>query len=244
MSRIFAKSAAVAATAAGAYISLTWYKLSLVDTRTIASRTAGPGLFRISRSTTSIINPQGNQTLESSRSITINVPRSVSDEVLLAKFVKGFFGGYVFAPEATILWVLRANFVRFSELAKIDVPCRIWSGSELSGETLPPLHTVLFGTFQIVDRKIHDQYRENYESSATPSYIDIAFGSDRSRFSGVHRFSISRDGTKDDDTIRIEFSDVVCNPSENRAPVPELMVAFHNKYAMLLFREAISNVIE
>jgi hypothetical protein len=40
------------------------------------------------------------------RFMTVDIPpnkRDVSDEVLLAQFVKGFFGGWVFFPESVAL---------------------------------------------------------------------------------------------------------------------------------------------
>jgi hypothetical protein len=40
------------------------------------------------------------------RFMTVDIPpsmRDVSDEVLLAQFVKGFFGGWVFFPESVVL---------------------------------------------------------------------------------------------------------------------------------------------
>lgn len=51
------------------------------------------------------------------RSITIEIPpqhQDVSDEVLLAKFVKGFFGGAVLSIERTVLQIMGINMVHLN----------------------------------------------------------------------------------------------------------------------------------
>jgi hypothetical protein len=43
----------------------------------------------------------------------VKVPHGLTDEIILARYVKGFFGGYVFTPESIILKALRLDFTSF-----------------------------------------------------------------------------------------------------------------------------------
>ena len=119
----------------------------------------------------------------------------------------------------------------------------------------------MFGTFQFLDSDLKREVSIDHISASSPSesFVDIGFGSDGSRFSGFHRFSISREqtpiemnaGTEDVDraaggiptAVRITFSAFACNPSTERPPSSGLFSAFHKLYAMLLFREGVANVL-
>jgi hypothetical protein len=74
------------------------------------------------------------------------------------------------------------------------------------------------------------------------SYIDFVYGGDNRVLAGVHRFSVHRKDGWEDGTIEIEFSSLNINPSGN-PPGPSMLRTFHQIYAMLLFREAVSNVV-
>jgi hypothetical protein len=131
------------------------------------------------------------------------------------------------------------------------VSSRVWSPAELSSSEVPPLHTLLFGTFRVVDSRI--QPRVSLQTSTqADSYIDFAFGSDDGFIAGVHRFSISRNSDskeeiEDDGTttsVTIEFSHKGCNPKEDKPMGPDFMQTLHLMYAMLLFREGVAEVIK
>lgn len=85
------------------------------------------------------------------------------------------------------------------------------------------------------------------------SFIDVGYGSDKSSFSGVHRFSIERKTVRDfkhnaaaptHEDITIRMSCMTCNPLKERRAAPEFLMTFHKIYAMLLFREAVSEVLK
>ena len=122
----------------------------------------------------------------------------------------------------------------------------IWSSNDMSNSTLPPLHTKLFGAFQVVDKSIG-------KTSSDSSHVDIAFGSDMSTFSGFHRFSVERvhrdepesantcDHNKD--FVRITYASLACNPLQDRAKFA-ILGSFHKMYTRLLYAEAIAHLTE
>lgn len=76
-----------------------------------------------SQSCSIMINPQRYQALSDTWSIRIRLPPSkkhYSDEQILATFVKGFFGGWVFAPEGALLRAFGLSLVDFS--STFDLP--------------------------------------------------------------------------------------------------------------------------
>lgn len=61
-----------------------------------------------------ITNPHSHVPIHDTRHVTVSVPKSLSDEEILSRFVKGFFGGHVFRLERG---ALRANK---KEITKFD----------------------------------------------------------------------------------------------------------------------------
>ena len=136
----------------------------------------------------------------------------------------------------------------------------IWSGRQLPRGQLPPLGSILFGTFQVIDLQIcnHDDIASN-TYVPEDSYVDVGFGSDRSSFAGFHRFSVSRHAGTDDridefpetnsssahdtDSVRITLSSLSCNPTQDRPRGSSLLRSFHSMYSMFLFREGVANVL-
>jgi hypothetical protein len=102
ISRLFAASAAVASTVAILHVLKIRNATSCVPTRQILSSASVPDSLRRSKAA-SITNPKGHVTVDDTRSITVNLPAHLTDEAILARFVRGFFGGHVFAPERGIL---------------------------------------------------------------------------------------------------------------------------------------------
>jgi hypothetical protein len=131
-------------------------------------------------------------------------------------------------------------------LRDTPVSSHIWSTAQLSAHNPPPLDTLLFGVFRVVDSKIESANA----SSQTYSYIDFAFGSDDGFIAGVHRFSVKREagstaGEKDDEnttTVTVEFAHSGCNPRENKPLKPDFLHTLHLWYAMFLFREGVAEV--
>lgn len=117
----------------------------------------------------------------------------------------------------------------------------------LETNALPALNTTLFGAFQVIDRSIKAALTKQAHNPVQSSYVDFAFGSEKSSFAGVHRFMVHRgDGSDPDDgsILRIEFASMACNPIENKPIAPAFLYTFHKFYAQLLFREGVRQVLE
>jgi hypothetical protein len=73
--------------------------------------------FLNSQTCSAVVNPRRYKALSDTRSILLRLPssrRQYSDEQILATFVKGFFGGWVFAPEGILLRAFQRTLVDFS----------------------------------------------------------------------------------------------------------------------------------
>lgn len=193
----------------------------------------------------------------------------IKDEAILAAFTRGFFGGSIFAPEKVFLNVVRPKMLYFPgssrsmeeaaicsssrsfrscqltsilEIEEAPVPLRIWDTKTLDAEELPPKHAVLFGVFQVGDISLRqDDDAAAREPGSSESTIDMVYGSNRSRFAGVHRFSVSRFADRPG-TIRISFQSAICNPLVDQDLQNGLLFAFHTPYAAMLFRESVGEV--
>lgn len=115
MSRTLATSLAIAVATACTYSLFTLHHISSISPRNIKSTKTISEIFQNSKSVKSIVNPKNHIAHNSSRSISVTVPKDVSDETILARFVQGFFGGYVLAPERSVLGLLRLNLVGYDQ---------------------------------------------------------------------------------------------------------------------------------
>lgn len=122
-------------------------------------------------------------------------------------------------------------------LEKSSLPPTLWDPKRLDGDTLPPLNTLLFGVFQVIHIELGTSSPQH--SSST---LDLAFGSNKGEFAGVHRFAILRDGEKPG-VIRVALEHTSCNPTVNKPLKPDFMIPLHNFYAMWLFRESVTELI-
>ncbi|KAF2794601.1 hypothetical protein K505DRAFT_360923 [Melanomma pulvis-pyrius CBS 109.77] len=250
MNKILVVSTAVALATTSIYFFRLQNYLSPVRTHQISSSPSIPDTLRRSRAT-SVVNPNDHVSVNDTRSITLQLHRSLSDEEILALFVKGFFGGYVFGPERGMLRAVGRVITRFDRLRDAPVSSYIWSAAQISTHAAPPLHAVLFGAFRVVD--CHFQNTCVPASLSAPasarglSYIDFAFGSDDGGLAGVHRFSVVRDGAGDDvagaECVTIEFAHTGCNPKVDKPLGPYVLQSLHLLYAMLLFREGVVEVM-
>lgn len=87
-----------------------------MDRNLITRSTTIPSTFEKSKSVSEIVNFKDHVHHSDWRYITLDIPaqHDVPDEVLLAKFVKGFFGGAVLRPERLTLQMLGIELVHFS----------------------------------------------------------------------------------------------------------------------------------
>jgi hypothetical protein len=115
--KLFATSLAAVVTAGGVYSFTVSRRVSLVDKNLITRSGDIPETFITSKSAGEILNAKKHVYHSDWRFITLDIPaelHDVSDQVLLAKFVKGFFGGAVLRPERLILQTVGLDLVRFS----------------------------------------------------------------------------------------------------------------------------------
>ncbi|KAF2659469.1 hypothetical protein K491DRAFT_591039 [Lophiostoma macrostomum CBS 122681] len=251
MSKLITYPLAFGVTAVSSYFLFTWNQISTIPRSQISVSRSTPETFRTSRSNASIINPNAYPANNSSRSITLRVERDLSDEVLLARFVKGFFGGYVFAPESIVLRAMNKDMVKYSALQNTPVKTDIWHHSLLSSITPPQSDSLLFGAFRVIDYHIecsgpsdvvHDKSTSTDNHHESHSYIDFAFGREDGRLAGMHRFSIIRHAADEEGKVTIEFSDTALNPRAQRPLESKLFMSFHMVYAMCLFRDGVRSV--
>lgn len=188
----------------------------------------------------SIVNPRHySESVMDSRYAELKIPSQYSDEDILAQFVRGFFGGVVFAPEKFLANNILPKITKFAALKDTTVPAMASKKEHLpSGKLLPPYSRVV-DLFQVTDSHIVD--RKTDSSNESTSFVDFAFGCDDSTFAGAHRFSVNR-SHEDPEAVTIGFSCIVVNPGSGRNMVPPGTAIFHRAYAILLFRDALAEI--
>ena len=115
--KILATSLVAVVTAGGAYAFTVQRRVSLVDPKLITRFESIPESFEKSRSVSEVVNARKHTYKCDSRYITLDIPaqhHDVPDEVLLAKFIRGYFGGAVIGPERMTLQTVGLNLVHFS----------------------------------------------------------------------------------------------------------------------------------
>ncbi|RGP79203.1 hypothetical protein FLONG3_2639 [Fusarium longipes] len=229
--KIFTTSLVAAVTAGGVYSFTVLKSVSIVDRNLITRSEDIPETFISSKSAGEILNAKKHVYHSDWRFMTLDIPaehHDISDQVLLAKFVKGFFGGAVLRPERLILQTVGIDLVSFSNIPEA---------------TLLPINSVLFGVFQVLDSRIVNPKSSKSLTKQTESYVDFGFGSDSTGFAGVHRFSVVRspDETKEK-KVQIHFQHMTCNPTVNKPLSPQWMLGFHEMYADYLFRDGVAEI--
>lgn len=175
----------------------------------------------------------------------------LTDEEILARFLKGFFGGWSFLPERTLFGALKLVGKSFIPVGFTTAPSdgpRFSSPSELSKTRLPEKYSKLFhDNFMILDRSIGDRSSKLVSGptseTVVTSFVDIAFGDDRSSFAGLHRLEVSRDEDREQGGVTLCYSSVACNPTNNVLPFPGFVFGFHRWYGMCLFRDGVKMVL-
>jgi len=81
------------------------HPLPASKTRTIQTTDSLSQSCASSLSVRNVVNPRNHKSMMDSRSIRLSKKEigDLSDEEILARFFKGFFGGWVFAPEQNLL---------------------------------------------------------------------------------------------------------------------------------------------
>lgn len=95
----------------------TYRDVTSVPRRRIVFAEDIPETFRRSNTLNRLVNQKNHTAYNDSRFIDLDVPAGVdapSDEALLAAFVRGFFGGRVFAPERTVLSLIGKDLVHYT----------------------------------------------------------------------------------------------------------------------------------
>lgn len=96
---------------------------------------AVPPSFSSSATVRELVNHADHKLTQDSRSVELRIPRrrdrdgglgvssgAIGDEEILARFVRGFFGGVVLAPERAVLRMLRVRMTCFSSKLNSTVP--------------------------------------------------------------------------------------------------------------------------
>ncbi|KAI9933629.1 hypothetical protein MW887_008102 [Aspergillus wentii] len=169
--------------------------------------------------------------------VTQIIPESaisnLNDENVLSLFTRGFFGGFVFAFERTVLRMggyrlLPAGYTKF----KPNPSDTIWNKSNIPTAHLLPVGSKLFGSFQLLDKHI--------SPGGTKSYVDYGFGSDEFHFAGCHRFQIRRLPASKE--VQIELHHFRVNPQKNETLWVEYIEWFHHAYAKALFADGMRSL--
>ncbi|KAK1994125.1 hypothetical protein LX36DRAFT_584993 [Colletotrichum falcatum] len=204
--------------------------------------------FKQSNSLKGLVNPRDHVIFGDAYLTDLSLPHNIAaqdatDEILLAAFIRGFFAGKVFAIERNLLQAARVIFVSYSDIGLDTTTKSVWETSELSPTSLPSPHSILFGTFQVSHVEVQDPGNFPQVHKKTESSIDFVFGGDKTQFAGSHRFSVTRDPKRAGE-VRILYEHMACNPTMNQPLKPDLLLHFHNFYAMLLFREGVAEVMQ
>ncbi|TGO89319.1 hypothetical protein BPOR_0115g00240 [Botrytis porri] len=209
----------------GIIIYLQDHPLSAARTATITSyQHLSPLFTSSSQSFSSIINPRNHISVTASYKIRLSKAdiRNRIDEEILATFTRGFFTGWIFTPERYLIASLRF----LGPILELE---------SLSDKTLPPKGSLLFGgNFMVLFTKTGDDRPRD-----SPSCVEIGYGDDRKKNSGMHRFELNHER----DGAMIWYSSVSCNPTINKRPFPDWVFTFHRWYARTLFRDGIAAVL-
>ncbi|KZL87484.1 hypothetical protein CI238_03989 [Colletotrichum incanum] len=157
-------------------------------------------------------------------SYSVSIPLSrlrpgITDQEILARFTRGFFGGPAFTPER---WFFTLSGYQLTDVEAIQEAVRCSSSkledgfaitkvgalSSIADEMVPVIGSLLFGNFLVLDSHWvvpppSAPLRQGFSwptsaedaAAATTSYIDFVYGGgERSVISGSHRFQVSRRG--------------------------------------------------
>jgi len=99
------------------HVITVYFKMAPAPRRRITEVDIIPQSLFNSATRKTMINPHDHTSMVDSRFMDVDVPaaaQGLKDEALLAAFVRGFFGGQVFAPERALLRFARLDLVKFT----------------------------------------------------------------------------------------------------------------------------------
>ncbi|CAG8956209.1 hypothetical protein HYFRA_00003589 [Hymenoscyphus fraxineus] len=199
-----------------------------------------------------LVNPRSHavKTDQVSMLVSASSIRGLSDEEVLARLAKGFFGGFIFLPERTAMrWGIHKWLpVKFAGLESSPDEKVLWKASEIPKSSLLQVGDVISGAFKMTD------YHLQGPSEFSTSYVDFCFGSDESRFGGCHRFAIIREASGEsnadgetegnkEEQFKVLLEHFRCNPQINADSWAEYIPWVHYWYAMLLFADAVRTLL-
>ncbi|KAL7941256.1 hypothetical protein V8C42DRAFT_180929 [Trichoderma barbatum] len=238
-------TALVLASVGGTYGLRLRDRLKQTDPRYIQSSLNVSASLKDSNTVRHLVNPRHHASKGDSHSIVLsmcsrrNLP---SEKDLLSAFVTGFFSGPVFLPESIALSLFSLSKVSYEKLIPTADQKIIWSAKQLSDAQLPPVSTILWGTFQVAEIELSD----GRASTSTGSRVDIVFGDSQGGFAGCHRLSVKRldpsaDPEGDKTKFRLTLECLVCDPTSSKPKESEFLHRLHNNYSHLLFRDAVAH---
>lgn len=99
------------------HVITVYFRIAPAPRRRIIEVDSIPDSLNDSITRKTMVNPRGHTSLVDSRFMDVDVPaaaQGLKDEAFLAAFVRGFFGGRVFAPERALLRFARPDLVKFT----------------------------------------------------------------------------------------------------------------------------------
>ncbi|KAH8889098.1 hypothetical protein GQ53DRAFT_843162 [Thozetella sp. PMI_491] len=216
----------------------------------------------------SIANPRKTPTNQDSYSLRIPAWRlrpGLSDEEILARFTKGFFGRWIFTPERWLFLSTKLSITRQLTMPQEETSSstrgrttvisastpEIWHLSSLSASVVPPLGSLLFGNFILLDSSAASvEERDAMFPCSNPGsrpdcvFAEFTAGSASIEFISSHRFEITREKTAEEgEMVKITFSHVNCNPTGNASRIRSWMKSLHVLYSKLLFSDGVREVL-
>lgn len=117
LNRAITTTLIAAGTAGGVYAACVAQRIISVDSRRITRARATTAEFHDSTAIRHLANPRQHQSVADTRSAVIDIPsrhQDISDEELLARSIKAFYGGLVLGPERALLKAVGARLARFA----------------------------------------------------------------------------------------------------------------------------------
>ncbi|KAJ3577843.1 hypothetical protein NPX13_g2726 [Xylaria arbuscula] len=169
----------------------------------------------------SIVAPKQHHGIQENYSFSIPVKRfkgAVSDEEILARFTRGFFSGFAFTPER---WLLSLAPIQLTDIpvikkaiairsqnsdAELAIGPEIWDLSSISPKSTPPIASLLFGNFLVLDSSSmtptqRDRLPSDYARHAKPphAFVEFTYGGEDLGLVGSHRFEFFQRSYKSQD---------------------------------------------
>jgi hypothetical protein len=122
MRTIIAASTTVAIAAVGIYhLGRIYNAIRAVPLQEISSYPSIPDSL-LQSTAVKLTNPHSHVPIHDTRFLTVRVLKRLTDEEILSRFVKGFFGGYVFKPERSVLTAVRKEVTGFEGKYSVQLP--------------------------------------------------------------------------------------------------------------------------